>query len=144
LGQEKYSGSVTAGVYSVYRREDLRMKQVVRIEIKRGTEGMQWTLLDQTVEFKEGSTLYKAYGNSGENFDVVVSMRKEAEYPEPEEKGWYRCKSDACGYMFYNDKDKGEWILHMPGNLMNRNASWAEFCETESDCVGGKGLRKVG
>jgi hypothetical protein len=117
------------------------MKQVVRIEIKRGTEGMQYTLLDQTVEFKEGSTLYKAHGNSGENIDMVVSMQELPDYDEPKVDGWYICQSEKCATMF--SKYNGIWTRFREGDSVGHEAYWMELCETEADCVGGKGLRKV-
>lgn len=117
------------------------MKQVIRIEIKRGSEDMQYTLLDQTVEFKEGSTLYKARGNSGENIDVVVSMRNLPDYEEPKVDGWYICQSEKCGFMF--SKYNGIWTRFQEGNPVGREADWMVLCETDADCIGGKGLRKV-
>jgi hypothetical protein len=117
------------------------MKRQVRVEIKRGPEGQQYTLLDTTLPFDGTSTMVKAHGNVGEKIDVIITTREVPEYEEPAEDGWYKCHSNKCDRMFR--KWEGVWYLYT-STLPAHKQTWMTLCECEADCVGGKGLRKVG
>jgi len=58
------------------------MTRQVRVEIKRGPQNQQYTLLDTTLPFNNTSTLVKAHGNVHENIDVIITTQDTNEYKE--------------------------------------------------------------
>lgn len=112
------------------------MKKLIEVNLYRG----QYQLATQKVEISSAPALHEMRfdGNVGEEFRMEILSINAPDYPEPQANGWYACPSAKCGYMFY--KDDGDWYLYNGVSRAGQQADWMTLCETEADCVGGKGL----